>query len=64
MIICNATPLIAFARIGQLALLRKVVGTIIIPNAVAREISDYSDIQLGVIDLAHSSFFSTNSTEL
>lgn len=38
MIICNATPLIAFARIGQLALLQKVVGTLVIPNAVAREI--------------------------
>jgi|GEM_PF-3162739 len=38
MIICNATPLIAFARIGQLALLQKVVGTLVIPYAVAREI--------------------------
>ena len=49
MIICNATPLIAFARIGQLGLLRKVVGTLVIPVAVAREISVYSDIQHGVI---------------
>ncbi|MEI7696329.1 MAG: hypothetical protein WCI64_11890 [Chlorobium sp.] len=51
MIICNATPLIALARIGQLALLRKVVGTLVIPEAVAREISVYSDIQHGVIDV-------------
>jgi hypothetical protein len=58
MIICNATPLIAFARIGKLALLRKVVGTLVIPNAVAREISVYSDIQHGLIDLAQEPWIS------
>lgn len=38
MIVCNATPLIAFSRIQHLDLLRDVVGNIVIPNAVAEEI--------------------------
>ncbi len=38
MIISNATPLIAFARIRQLPLFEKVVGKIHIPQAVADEI--------------------------
>jgi len=36
----NSTPLIAFARIGQLVLLRNVVGKMIIPQAVSDEISE------------------------
>ena len=40
-VISNATSLIAFARINRLDLLHKVVGNLIIPEAVAREISDY-----------------------
>ncbi len=63
MIICNATPLIAFARIGQLALLQKVVGTLVIPNAVAREISVYSDIQHGLIDLAQEPWISVQTLQ-
>ena len=63
MIICNATPLIAFARIGQLALLQKVVGTLVIPNAVAREISVYSDIQHGLIDLAQEPWISVQTVQ-
>jgi len=63
MIICNATPLIAFSRIGQLALLQKVVGTLVIPNAVAREISVYSDIQHGVIDLPQEPWISVQTVQ-
>ncbi len=63
MIICNATPLIAFARIGQLALLRKVVGTLVIPDAVCREISVYSDIQHGIIDLAQEPWISVQTVQ-
>jgi len=37
-IISNATPLIAFAKIGQLALLQKIVTNLVIPKAVADEI--------------------------
>jgi uncharacterized protein len=63
MIICNATPLIAFARIGKLALPQKVVGTLVIPNAVAREISVYSDIQHGLIDLAQEPWISVQTLQ-
>ena len=52
MIISNATPLIAFARIGQLELLRKVVENLIIPQAVAHEISEYTQTKRGIIDLS------------
>lgn len=51
MIISNATPLIAFAGIGQFPLLRKVVGKLIIPSAVADEISSYTRNRKGIIDL-------------
>ena len=51
MVVSNATPLIAFARIGQFPLLRKVVGRLVIPGAVADEISSYTRSRKGVIDL-------------
>jgi predicted nucleic acid-binding protein len=57
MIISNATPLIAFGRIGQLSLLPKVVERLVILRAVAHEISDYTCDRKGVIDLQLSSFF-------
>lgn len=50
-IISNATPLIAFAKIGQLALMQQVVGTLTIPEAVATEISAYTSVGPGYIDL-------------
>lgn len=51
MIISNATPLIAFAKINQLSLLRQIVGNLTIPDAVAQEISDYTQNKTGFIDL-------------
>ncbi|EDX72278.1 hypothetical protein MC7420_947 [Coleofasciculus chthonoplastes PCC 7420] len=51
MIISNATPLIAFAKINQLSLLRQIVGELTIPDAVAKEISDYTHNKTGFIDL-------------
>lgn len=52
-IISNATPLIAFARIGQLPLMQKIVGNLIIPEAVAEEISAYTSASSGSIILAN-----------
>lgn len=49
-IINDATPLITFVRIGQLSLLQKIVGTLVIPTAVADEISVYTQERPGVID--------------
>ncbi len=37
-IVCNASPLINLARIGQLDLLRQVYGDLLIPDAVWREV--------------------------
>lgn len=42
MIVSNSTPLISFARINQLPLLRRIVGDLVIPQAVADEITDYA----------------------
>ena len=57
MIISNATPLIAFARIHQLEILHAVTHAIIIPQAVADEISNYSKTpSYGSIDLVQESW--------
>ena len=37
MIIADAGPIIAFARIGRLALLQQVVGEFVVPDAVYEE---------------------------
>ena len=55
-IISNATPLIAFAKIGQLPLMQKIVGNLIIPEAVAEEISVYKSTASGGIILADESW--------
>jgi len=52
MIVSNATPLITFAKIGKLSLLQKIVDKLVIPTAVANEISAYPQTKLGFIDLA------------
>jgi len=41
MIICNATPLIAFARIQRLDILQQTVGTLVVPEGVAKEVRGY-----------------------
>ena len=38
MIIADAGPIIAFARIGRLALLQQVVGELVVPDAVYEEL--------------------------
>ena len=51
-IISNATPLIAFASISQLPLMQKIVSKLLIPEAVAEEISAYASTAPGAIILA------------
>lgn len=53
-IISDATPLIAFARIGQLPLMQRIVQQVIIPEAVAKEISNYG--AFGAINLSQESW--------
>ncbi len=64
MIISNATPLIAFSRIGRLDLLRETIAEpLVIPAAVASEISDYEGGKPGSIALAHETWIQTRSVE-
>lgn len=63
MIISNATPLIAFARIDQLSLLHRIFGTLIIPTAVAREIAAYQSAGPGSIDLGSQDWIQTRSLQ-
>ena len=60
-IISNATPLIAFAKISQLALLQKIVPNLVIPKAVADEISTYPQGQPGFIDLQQETWLGVQS---
>ncbi len=61
MIISNATPLIAFARIDRLDLLRQVVGQLVIPVAVEQEISGYSQNKPGVIELSKETWITVQA---
>jgi uncharacterized protein len=61
MIVSNATPLIAFAKINQLSLLQKIVGNLVIPAAVAREISTYPVGKSGFIDLQQETWINVRS---
>lgn len=61
MIVSNATPLIAFAKINQLSLLKKIVGNLVIPAAVAREISTYPVGKSGFIDLQQETWINVRS---
>ncbi|NJN19991.1 MAG: DUF3368 domain-containing protein [Leptolyngbya sp. RL_3_1] len=63
MIVSNATPLIAFVRIRQLPLLQKVVGTLVIPEAVAQEIAAYPAGQYGSIDLLQATWIQQKSLQ-
>lgn len=63
MIVCNATPLIAFARIQRLDLLHEVVGNIVIPDEVANEISRCRHRPYGEISLERESWISVQQVQ-
>lgn len=63
MIISNATPLIAFARIQRLDLLHQVVGTLVIPEEVADEIRGYRGGHYGEIDLTCESWITVQAVQ-
>lgn len=60
-LICNATPLIAFARINQLPLFEQIVGSVLIPTAVATELSVYGAQGAGAVILAEHSWIQVRS---
>ncbi len=63
MIISNATPLIAFARIQRLDLLHQVVGTLVIPEQVADEIRGYRGGHYAEINLARESWITVQAVQ-
>ena len=42
-VVVNSTPLLVLGNIGQLDILRKMYGEIIIPDAVYREVTEKDD---------------------
>ena len=58
MIVCNATPLIAFARIQRLYVLREVVAELVIPDEVSKEISKHRNRLFGGISLEQEAWIS------
>ncbi len=53
-VIVNTTPLIALCHVGQLELLKKIYGEIMIPQAVYRELSEKKEsICKEQVDNAH-----------
>ena len=55
MVVSNTTPLIAFARIGELALLQKIVEHVLIPDAVWREVTEAGN-RLGAEEIRNASW--------
>jgi hypothetical protein len=55
MLVSNSTPLIAFARIGELDLLRRIVGRVVIPTAVRDEITGATN-RAGADEVQHAAW--------
>ena len=52
MIVADTGPIIAFARLGCLALLRQVVGALVIPDAVYVELAVRGQGRPGAVEVA------------
>lgn len=52
-IVSSATPIMAFAKIDQLALLRRIVGVLAIAPAIDQEIREYTDHNPRPVNLDH-----------
>ncbi|MCI5145324.1 MAG: DUF3368 domain-containing protein [Candidatus Electrothrix sp. AR3] len=64
MIVCNATPLIAFSRIQRLDVLCEVAGKIVIPDEVAKEIRSCKNRRpYGEIHLEQESWISIETVQ-
>lgn len=51
-VICNSGPLIALAGIGQLDLLRRLFGAVMVPDAVLREVTEAGVGRIGAQEVA------------
>ena len=63
MIVCNATPLIAFARIERLDLLHEIAGNIVIPDEVAKEIRNHRNTAFGAVHLERETWISVEAVQ-
>ena len=62
MIVSKSTPLIAFARIGELDLLRQIVRHMLLPEAVWREVTDSGD-RPGVTEVCDASWIEVRTVK-
>ena len=56
MIVSDAGPIVVFARIGRLSLLRDVTGTLLIPDAVYTEIFAKKGAMPGASEVAQAAW--------
>lgn len=61
--ISDSTPLIAFARIGELELVREVFGEILLPAAVYAEVAEARDDAAGASEVAEAPWVRTASAD-
>ncbi|MBN2445033.1 MAG: DUF3368 domain-containing protein [Spirochaetales bacterium] len=52
--VCNTTPIIAFSKIGYIELIREVFGTIIVPEAVFKELTEYGQERPGANEILNA----------
>lgn len=62
MIVSDSTPLIAFARIGELELLRRIVGELIVPQAVWDELTAARN-RAGAAEIQKASWIEARAVE-
>jgi predicted nucleic acid-binding protein len=58
-VVCDAGPLITFARGGRLDVLRQVLGTVLIPSAVRREVVDEGTGKPGAAEIHSATWVET-----
>ena len=51
-VVADASPLIALARVGRVELLRSVFGQLLVPDAVWREVVEAGVEKAGTVDVA------------
>jgi uncharacterized protein len=55
-VVADASPLIAVARVGRLDLLRSVFGQLLVPDAVWREVVEVGSEKAGTADVARAAW--------
>ncbi len=62
MIVADSTPLIAFARIGRLELLERIVGRLIVPKAVFAEVAG-AKMRPGSLEVSRARWIEVRTVE-